>query len=141
MQTTIRRLTSGTTSTGIALRVERDGDTARIVHAATGNTASDSSGPLVYNQGPGSWTCAREALGLIIDDQDATAELVPDTAEQVEARQLRDGDVIVNSAAEEIPVLLAGPHSGLTVIWTSRTNCFAMSPSLRVNIKRRNGGV
>lgn len=81
MQTEISRLTSGTTSTGLALRVERDGEHGgRIVYAATGNTASDLSGPLVYDQGPGSWTCAREALALIINDPNATAEIAPETS-------------------------------------------------------------
>lgn len=80
MQTTTSRPASGTTTSGIALRVERDGDAARIVYAATGNTASDRSGPLVYNQGPGSWTCAREALALIINDPDATAEIAPEAS-------------------------------------------------------------
>lgn len=64
----------------------------------------------------------------------------PRPTEMVEASGLRDGDVIVNSASgEEIPVLLATPYGSLIMIWTATTNGFAMSPSLLVEIKRRNG--
>lgn len=60
--------------------------------------------------------------------------------EPVEARELRKDDVIVNTAGEDIPVLLVMPHNGLIMIWTSPTNCFAMSASVTVDIKRRTGG-
>jgi len=61
--------------------------------------------------------------------------------EQVEARQLRDGDVIVNRAGDgEIPVLLATRYGDLVMIWTDTTNGFVLSPSVTVAIARRNGG-
>lgn len=60
--------------------------------------------------------------------------------ERITARELRNGDTIVNTAGDDIPVLLVMPHNGLIMIWTSCTNCFAMSASVTVDIKRRTGG-
>lgn len=83
-------------------------------------------------------------LGIDEDDEAASVEQAEvqqpasDSAtETVEARELRKDDVIVNSAGEDIPVLLVMPHNGLIMIWTSPTNCFALSASVTVQIKRR----
>jgi hypothetical protein len=63
------------------------------------------------------------------------------TTEHVEARELRDGDVIVdNQTRETIPVLLATPYGSLIMIWTDTTRGFVLSPTVTVNIKRRKVG-
>lgn len=70
------------------------------------------------------------------------AELDRRAPEQVEARQLRDGDTIVSPSGggETIPVLMATRYGDLVMIWTNPDKGFVLSPGLLVQIKRRDGG-
>lgn len=61
------------------------------------------------------------------------------TSERVEARELRDDDVLVNpETGQNIPVRLVAPHNGLILVWTDAVNAFAISPSATIAIARRN---
>lgn len=131
MQTTTSRLTSGT-ETGTDFATWRTAD-------LTGFLALQQA--LLAAKRPNRIPTRRERQAVIALRDQLAAELDRRPTEIVEARDLRDGDVIVNSAdGKEIPVLLATLYGGLIMIWTDTVNGFAMSPSLVVEIKRRNGG-
>jgi hypothetical protein len=58
--------------------------------------------------------------------------------EQIDVRDLRDDDVLVNpETGETTPVRLIAPHNGLILVWTDSVNGFAISPTATVAITRR----